>query len=186
MPLIHMCLWVFLFDLIQINLIQFVAMKLRLSSPLPFSFEVLNGFGAHVHPLPPLRGLQGFFHGSLWGFGLSWGTPFLGFLRGFVGLAHMVFYRIFWPRSSCFQFIGISSRFCDFWLGLPFGAGSLVDRLQSAFVLVNPRDPHFPGSTNQCSAWVGVSPLFGPWPLCLDDGISSDFPSCLHNGWRGS
>ena len=139
------------------------------------------GFGAHVSP-PPLpsgasRDFSLGFSLGVWAFlrdpffvvfqGVRWPCPH-GFLSH--SLASLLVFLVY--RVSC---IGISSSFCDFWLGLPLGAGSLMDQLQSAFVLVKPRDPHSRIDQSASSASGRVSP-FRRRRLCLDR-ISSDFLS---------
>ena len=101
-------------------------------------------------------------------------APFLGFFRRFVGLAHVVFYHISWPRSSCFRFIvfiDLSSSFLRFLAWLP-----LRSRLSlgSPLIAVRSSDASgfsFPGLTNQRPARMGVS-LF---VFYVDDGDSLNF-----------
>ena len=93
--------------------------------------------------------------------------------RGFVGLAHVVFYHIFFGLTSCVS--NLSSHFCYFRLGCRYRAGSLGSPpigVRSSEASVS----SFPGSTNLRPAQMGLS-LFGTRHLYLDDGISSDFQS---------
>ena len=125
-----------------------------------------------VFPPQGLPGIFPWFSSGVWAFLRA---PFLGFLRGFVVLAHVVFYHVFWPHYSYFRLIDLSLRFCDFRLGFRYGAGSLG----SPPIGVRSSEPSgssFPGSTDLHLAPMGAS-LFDARRLYLDDGISSDFPS---------
>ena len=93
----------------------------------------------------------------------------------------MVFYRIIWPPSSYFRFIGISSSFCNF--GSAFSSRYWVADWswlshESPPIGVHSSkasDPHFrvrPIIVQREWAWL----LFGARRLFLD-GISSDFLS---------
>ena len=100
----------------------------------------------------------------------------MGFLRRFVGLAHMIFYPSFY--LSIFSFFASLLVFPIylrvFSLGCCFGAGSLWDRLQSAFVPVKLRDPHFlDRPINVRRGWVCSSSA--PDVFYVDDGDSSNF-----------
>ena len=146
------------------------------------------GFGAHV-PRPPPQAPQGIFPwSSVW--------AFLGFLRRFVGLAHVVFYRVFWPLSSCFRF---NRSFFAIFLRFLVGAFLLIgvaDQSQLSHGLP-PISVHsseasgssFPGSTNQRPVRVGAAPLFGAdvfssamvflWIFRLHTSYSRSYPHSL-------
>ena len=134
--------WIFfvLLDCFSIDSIRSDAIQLRLCFCLSAFNSAFRLWDSCSPPSGAPRDFSLGFSSGVWAFLRA---PFLGFLRRFVGLAHVIFYHVFWPRSLCFRYIVLSIYLRDFlrllvWLPLRLG-----DRLQSAFVPVKLRDPHF-------------------------------------------